>query len=221
MHLSRVRQFVGFALTTFVLCSPQYSNAQVAPSAQSAATPILPYATVSFGPTPLDSRNYDHGGMHPGIDVSLGARKRMSGVFGVVASLNAGKMFDTVLGGEDALCRIRQDGKPGCYNNSPLSSWFGASVGAEAYVGRTILGLQVGPTAVSAEKDERLLVAGAPNREWGVRMQVDANFVVVRNVGINLSAANRYVPKILNDRWHVLSLTAGLTLGDFRGAIRR
>lgn len=207
MHLPRLLIAIAFP----VAISGSTASAQSAPTPLP-PTDIRPLVTVSIGPALLKSNRFNNGGNHPAVDAALGARKRVAGMFGIVVTANAGTMLETVIGGEYTTCRSRLDGRPGCYPNTPVSSWFGMTAGGEAYLGRTILGVQMGPVAVSAPKYERDLVPGSPARAWGLRTQFEANVPVYRRLGITLSAVDRYVPKILDDKWHISSFSFGLSI---------
>ena len=214
MQLSRMIQTAGLALSAcgFSVKSP----AQTVSAPHAGQKDIQPFVSIAFGPSQLVSTRFNHGAGHPAIDIALGARKRIAGVFGVVVSANYGRMLNADLpGGEDAICRLPANGAPGCLPLSPVLDWFGASAGGEAYLGRAILGLQFGPTAIGTPRYERELVAGSPSREWGLRTQFDANFPVYRQLGVTLSLVDRYIPNILNDRWHVRTFAVGLSLREF------
>lgn len=212
MHLPRLIIAVTFAVASFAgttIARPAAAQSNVRPSGP---TGIRPFVSLAVGPAILASSRFNNGGDHPALEVTAGARIRSSGLFGLVVAANTGKMLNTVIGGEYAVCRARIDGQPGCYPNTPLSNWFGLTAGGELYLGRTILGLQAGSVAVGVPQYERDLVPGSPSRAWGLRTQFDAHFPIYRQLGITLSAADRYVPKILNEKWHISSFTVGLSI---------
>ena len=217
MHLSRVSFLAGLS---FIVAGSVTLEAQTAPAPR---TTIQPFVTLAVGPgfgqTGTNKRFNKSAGARPVLDATVGARKRLAGRFGLVVAANAGKVVDHVLGGDDLVCRVQLiDGKPsGCLPEDPLLDWYGVSAGGEAYLGRAILGIKVGPASFGTKSYERNRVTGAKSgRELGIQYQFDANFPVYRQLGITLSAVRRHVPSFLGDRMDVNSIGAGLTIGAFR-----
>jgi hypothetical protein len=174
---------------------------------------VRPFASISVGPGNLNSAQHRRGA-YPLAELAIGARRRISNRFGVVASAHAGKTFTQVLGGEDAYCRpSNPDGSGRCIEHVPMLDWYGAAIGAEAYLGRAILSMTTGPASFGTRDYERIFVSETePTRALGLRTQFEALLPVYGRVGLSMSAAHRSVPAILATRMSVTSFGLGFTL---------
>jgi hypothetical protein len=168
------------------------------------AAPLRPFATISLGAGSTDIGAGD--GPYAVSEFAVGARKRLSRRFGIVASAQAGQLRNRTGGG--TFCTLE------CYQSVPSLNWYGASAGIDAYAGPAVVSLTAGPSSVGIDDNERRQteLKLEPTRGFGVRTQLEALFPLYRRVGLSVSAVHLTVPDHVLNPMDVTSFGLGLIL---------
>lgn len=168
------------------------------------AGPVGPFAAVSFGAGSTDVQGGD--GPYAVPEIALGARKRLSRRFGIVASANVGQLRNRTGGG--TFCTLT------CYQSVPSLNWYGASAGVDAYAGPAVLSFSAGPSSVGIDDNDRREpeLRLKPTRGIGLRTQLEALLPLYRGVGLSVSAVHLTVPNHVLNQMDITTFGMGLIL---------
>ncbi|MGV3710293.1 MAG: hypothetical protein ACO1Q7_15780 [Gemmatimonas sp.] len=155
-------------------------------------------------------KRYGTNELFPASELVVGARKQLARRWGVSVSAYGGQQSAQP---GDQTCRILPEQTGRCLKSGPLINWYGASFNGEAYLGRAILSLGVGPASLSTKGYERYgPLLDDPTRSTGVRTQLEAILPLYRSVGFSMIVAHRTAPNVLRSKVGVTSFGFGLSV---------